>query len=158
MPPPIACLWTTCTGDEAKASSVASGSDLEEATVSVSAEGEGDVRGGGPAGRWRQHRDATHVHWKATCSSGGSARARRASGGSGRRRCRYRGARIRGCDVRRGQFASIPSEFPDVDYAEWYAEGVSFCSAKRTYHRLCGRPRCRSVRRGQAPCDVRSSP
>lgn len=28
------------------------------------------------------------------------------------------------------QFASIPSEFPDVDYAEWYAEGVSFCSAK----------------------------
>lgn len=116
------------TGDEAKASSVASGSDLEEATVSVSAEGEGDVWGGGPVvagGKIAIHARALEgnvfIGWQR-------------EGTSGEREAVAGGADI---EVRASedvtyvaQFASIPSEFPDVDYAEWYAEGVSFCSAK----------------------------
>lgn len=116
------------TGDEAKASSVASGSDLEKATVSVSAEGEGDVWGGGPVvagGKIAIHARALEgnvfVGWQR-------------EGASGEREAVAGGADI---EVRASedvtyvaQFASIPSEFPDVDYAEWYAEGVSFCSAK----------------------------
>lgn len=116
------------TGDEAKASSVASGSDLEEATVSVSAEGEGDVWGGGPVvagGKIAIHARALEgnvfIGWQR-------------EGASGEREAVAGGADI---EVRASedvtyvaQFASIPSEFPDVDYAEWYAEGVSFCSAK----------------------------
>ena len=116
------------TGDEAKASSVASGSDLEEATVSVSAEGEGDVWGGGPVvagGKIAIHARALEgnvfIGWQR-------------EGASGEREAVSGGADI---EVRASedvtyvaQFASISSEFPDVDYAEWYAEGVSFCSAK----------------------------
>ena len=116
------------TGDEAKASSVASGSDLQEATVSVSAEGEGDVWGGGPVvagGKIAIH---------ARASEGSVFIGWQCEGASGEREAVAGGADI---EVRASedvtyvaQFASIPSEFPDVDYAEWYAEGVSFCSAK----------------------------
>ena len=116
------------TGDEAKASSVASGSDLEKATVSVSAEGEGDVWGGGTVvagGKIAIH---------ARASEGSVFIGWQREGASGEREAVAGGADI---EVRASedvtyvaQFASIPSEFPDVDYAEWYAEGVSFCSAK----------------------------
>lgn len=116
------------TGDEAKASSVASGSDLEEATVSVSAEGEGDVWGGGPVvagGKIAIH---------ARASEGSVFIGWQREGASGEREAIAGGADI---EVRASedvtyvaQFASVPSEFPDVDYAEWYAEGVSFCFAK----------------------------
>lgn len=116
------------TGDEAKASSVASGSDLQEATVSVSAEGEGDVWGGGTVvagGKIAIH---------ARASEGSVFIGWQCEGASGEREAVAGGADI---EVRASedvtyvaQFASIPSEFPDVDYAEWYAEGVSFCSAK----------------------------
>lgn len=116
------------TGGEAKASSVASGSDLEKATVSVSAEGEGDVWGGGTVvagGKIAIH---------ARASEGSVFIGWQREGASGEREAIAGGADI---EVRASedvtyvaQFASVPSEFPDVDYAEWYAEGVSFCSAK----------------------------
>lgn len=135
------------TGDEAKASSVASGSDLEEATVSVSAEGEGDVWGGGPVvagGKIAIHARASEgnvfIRWQR-------------EGASGEREAVAGGADIEvraSADVTYvAQFASIPSEFPDVDYAEWYAEGRVVLLREGPYHRLCGRPRCRSVRRGR---------
>lgn len=121
-------LVDNSTGDEAKASSVASGSDLQEATVSVSAEGEGDVWGGGTVvagGKIAIH---------ARASEGSVFIGWQREGASGEREAVAGGADI---EVRASedvtyvaQFASIQTEFPDVDYAEWYAEGVSFCSAK----------------------------
>ena len=116
------------TGDEAKASSVASGSDLEEATVSVSAEGEGDVWGGGPVvagGKIAIHARALEgnvfIGWQ---REGTSGEREEVAGGAD--------IEVRASEdvTYVAQFASIPSEFPDVDYAEWYAEGVSFCSAR----------------------------
>ena len=126
---PVDCvLVDDSTGEEAKASSVASGSDLQEVTVSVSVEGEGDVWGGGPVvvgGKIAIH---------ARASEGSVFIGWQREGASGEREAVAGGADI---EVRASedvtyvaQFASISSEFPDVDYAEWYAEGVSFCSAK----------------------------
>ena len=119
------------TGVEAEAASTVSGSEIKKIAVSVSADGQGEVWGGGEVvagAKTTLHAKASDgyafVGWEreSVLSDGTSAWKAVAGGGDLE-------VRVDGDVAYRALFRPVP-EFPDVDGSQWYAEGVGYCAAK----------------------------
>lgn len=126
------CVLVDCsTGLEAEAASTVSGSEIEKVSVSVSADGQGEVWGGGEivaGAKTTLHAKASDgyvfIGWERdTTLSDGVSDWEPVAGG------RDLEVKADGTCSFRAVFRRVP-EFPDVDGSQWYAEGVGFCAAK----------------------------